>query len=203
MSHLSDEDLLSEFRRYGHSSGHVQFCPACQARQAVLIEAIDLIVPQPLEFPSVDAQAVIARARGTRRAQSSWSLVAVLALAGVLALGRLTAPLPLWPAPVALSAIGLPFSSSHVDVQWRPGDAAGRIHTEGLIHRSREVLEVWMVSGTHHVPVTDLPLTPKYQTVIFSVPAAARNAHTIGITLEPSPNMPVPTGPRVFGYRFS
>ncbi len=203
MSHLSDEALLKAFRRYGHYPRHLDRCPVCQRRQAYLIQTLSQLVPQPEQLPSVGAHAILERAAAKRRAGRLWSLISVLALPALLALIHVTAPQPVWPAPIAMTATSLPFASSHVSVQWQPGDSVGRIRTANLAPYTAGVLEVWMVSGSRHVPVTVLPLTAADETVVFTVPYTARFAQDIGITLEPAPNMPVPTGPRIFGYHFS
>lgn len=203
MSHLSDEALLKAFRRYGRAARHLKNCPVCQKRQADLTQALSRLVPQPQQLPLVGAHAILERAAAESRNSTPWSLISALALPAVLVLIHVTSQHPVWPAPVAMTATSLPFASSHVSVQWRPGDVIGRIHTANLVPHSAGVLEVWMVSGSRHVPVTVLPLTAAHETIIFTVPYTARFAEAIGITMEPSPNMPAPTGPRIFGYHFS
>ncbi|POB09569.1 anti-sigma factor domain-containing protein [Sulfobacillus sp. hq2] len=202
MAHLTDEALLTAHRRYGRVPKHLRTCQLCQKRQADLLRALHQLAPEPYAHPNVDAYSILAQAHFTPRPKVS-RILAVVASAAVLAAIPVAPSHPTWPTPVAMTASSLPFSTSHVTLQWRPGDIMGRIHTTNLSPHLGRVLEVWMVKGHQHIPVTVLPLTRTPQTITFAVPYPARDARAVGITMEPAPNMPVPTSPRIFGYHFS
>ncbi|WP_143570100.1 anti-sigma factor domain-containing protein, partial [Sulfobacillus thermosulfidooxidans] len=128
--------------------------------------------------------------------------VAIALMLSSLALLSPSLQKPILPAPVQMAATSLPFASSRVMVEWSPGHKMGKIFASQLKVIPNSVLEVWLIKDRKHVPVAIIPLSSHDETVMFAVPKKARNAEAIGITLEHSPNMPKPTGPRVFYHKF-
>ncbi|OLZ11608.1 anti-sigma factor domain-containing protein [Sulfobacillus thermosulfidooxidans] len=207
MAHLNDEELLVSWRRYGDKSEHEDSCQLCQSRRHTLLEVVTSVLPEPTQEPSLTATQILSRLASREHTLKviSRRQIAGVAIALMLSSLALLSPSlqkPILPAPVQMAATSLPFASSRVMVEWSPGHKMGKIFASQLKVIPNSVLEVWLIKDRKHVPVAIIPLSSHDETVMFAVPKKARNAEAIGITLEHSPNMPKPTGPRVFYHKF-
>lgn len=202
MAHLTDDELLHHVAAGNQNSSHLATCPSCQLRLSALKELFGALQVSPIT-PTITAHHILQKAGGVQfpertRWWRAWAvpyLLALLALLGVPAPARPT-------APVVIASRTLSMSSAHASIRlvWQPSAHKGQLTAWNLPHRPGQVLTVWFIRGTHHIPVAWIPLShvgPK-EIVAFSVPSAPTGYQAIGATLETAPYRMSPSHHRVF-----
>lgn len=197
MRHLTDAELLENLGPNKRHQSHVASCSSCQTRLAELVLATRPLGPAPVIEPSVTAQDILLQAqRQSRSPLVAFSLALVLSILGFFLVSPKT-PSPSIPT-LALKAENAAFGTSRISVAWSPGSQFGILTVTSVPSVPNRVLEVWMIHGQTHVPVALIPSVTQTTTITFAVPNPHLSYQAIGVTLEPSPNMTSPTGPRIF-----
>lgn len=201
MKHLTDAELLQSLGPMLLNHPHLAHCAACRQRQDLLSAAIQVLGMPPAITPTTTAADILQRDSRVKTSKRTPFLGGALAIMAAL-IGFL-ASVPAAPGPIAMPSLALraedvSFAQSRVAVQWKPGSPVGLMTVSHMPPMAHRVLEVWMIHGRHHVPVAIIPSVSGITQVAFAVPNPDIGYQAIGITLEPSPDMPAPTGPKVF-----
>ena len=197
MRHLTDAELLENLGPNQWHQSHVAACIMCQKRLAELVLATRPLGLAPVIEPSITAQDILLRAqRQSRSPVVALSLALMLSILGFFLISPKTTS-PSIPT-LALHAENAAFGASRISVAWTRGSQFGILTASAVPSVPHRVLEVWMIHGQTHVPVAIIPSAIQTTTIAFVVPNPHLNYQAIGVTLEPSPNMTSPTGPRIF-----
>ncbi len=201
MKHLTDAELLENLGPKQFHQNHVAACTLCQQRLAELAIATHPLGLAPLREPLVSAHDILLRTqRQPRSPLVAFSLALLLSILGLFLVSSSTHVPPI-PA-LTLHAESTAFGGSRIRVAWSPGSQIGTLTVTSVPSIPNRVLEVWMIHGRTHVPVALIPSVSRSATITFTVPNPHLGYQAIGVTLEPAPNMPFPTGPRIFFGRW-
>jgi hypothetical protein len=202
MRHLTDAELLENLGPKQLHQNHVVACTICQKRLEELAMATRPLGLAPAIDPWVSAQDILLRAqRPSRSSLVAFSLALMLSILGLFLVSPRT-PVPSIPT-LTLQAENAAFGGSRIRVAWTPGSKIGILTVTSVPSVPNRVLEMWMIHGQTHVPVALIPSVTHTTTLTFAVPNPHMSYQAIGVTLEPAPNMPSPTGPRIFFGRWA
>lgn len=206
--HLDDLELITAASglRSPHDPlyRHWARCPHCQRRAQELVEAWDGWVPA---YPSRIPPCPTPLPSPPRR---RWTLVAV---GVVIALLLLVWPKLGWSGrapwgPIGASVVAFghtarlqPVSAPRgfVSVRWSPSGWALLSAAKLPSLPDDRVYEVWWIAGRQHVEAATFRPSPSGQALLWLYSARHFQGVTaVGITTEPAPGRPTPTGPREF-----
>ena len=185
---------------------HLRRCATCRDQVAVWQATVGAVAVPTAPVPPWSRVASQIPTHGGRR---SWAMVAVLAALGILWFWPRwvwTGPTPWGPeAAVALAAgrtvvlhrVDAP--QGEVSLKWNRTTGWALLTARNLKPTgSAYVYEVWWVRGGRHVPAGVIgPQTTSGSEWLYS-PTHFRGVDGVGITREPEPGRPTPTGPREF-----
>lgn len=185
---------------------HLRRCTTCRDRLAGWERTLGTLDPPRAPAPPWTRIASGIPTPVPRRPR--WTVAAALAALGVLWFWPRwiwSGPAPWGPeAAVALAAgrtvvlhrVGAP--QGEVALKWNGTTGWALLTARGLKPTSPAyVYEVWWVRGRRHVPAGVLGTAPGGSVWLYS-PSHFRGVDAVGITREPEPGRPAPTGPREF-----
>jgi hypothetical protein len=209
-NHLDDLDLialLSGTRAPDDAlSRHLATCHRCQVRQAELARLV------AAAFPAGDlAEGEPAAAPRRRPRTVGRRLLPVVALVLLLALFwewphlAWPGPTPSGPTSIALLTAGrrtqlqTTHSRGTLTLAWTTGGRWALLSATDLpAPRPGHVYELWWIKGRQHIRAGILRPAAGRLSLWLQAPLPLGRVEAVGVTLEPAPGRPQPTGPRLF-----
>jgi hypothetical protein len=217
--HLDDLDLLayaSGLRPRDERTAHLDACAHCRARQARLVrlmaslptddEASAAAVPS-WEAVKPAALRRVTPSRGARRLRLGLAAAALLLFLGW--------PEALWPnapiGPVALMVMAFGHQqalkpvkapSGSVAIRWNPATGWAELVADRLPPLPpHHVYQVWRVTRSRHISAAVFVADARGRAFVWMRSLKDfQGVKAVGITVEPAPGSPSPTGPRqLFG----